>query len=176
MFLFSAVEKNECYWFLIYLYIYLFIAFCFCFCFFSARDRIAKTQMMANYQELHLIFCEHFINFHVCFNHFHTFPHLYAVSFCETYTIQFWWWQISSYIKRSYVCVHMWFYFFLSLGLLFVHHFWLAIHSSQIHHPFLQFLKANWFIINLQGVCFVKSMFCMHRNQSHCGFCGTVIT
>lgn len=143
MFLFSAVEKNEV--LLIFnIFIYLFI-YSLLFCF-SARDRIAKTQMMANYQELHLIFCEHFINFHVCFNHFHTcveIPFLIITLFHSVKRIQY---NFDNdkycHISKGLMCVCICDFFF-SLGLLFVHYFWLATHSSQIHHPFLQFLKAN---------------------------------
>lgn len=56
------------------------------------------------------------------------------------------------------------------LGLLFVHQIRLATHLYQIHHPYPQFLIANWLLINLQGVCFAKWTFCMHKNQSHRGF------
>lgn len=79
----------ELYWSSVYsIYIksinqYFNIAFCFVFSLFfssslsiTARDRIAETQMMANYQEFDLLnyltFCEHFVKLHFCFNHFHT--------------------------------------------------------------------------------------------------------
>ena len=63
------------------------------------------------------------------------------------------------------VCAHGSDFFLCFLGLLFVRHFWLATNSFQIYHPFLQFLKANWLMNNLQGVCFVKLMFCMHKKN-----------
>ena len=62
MFLFSSVEKNEV--LLIFnIFIYLFIYSLLVVLSITARDSSAKTQMMANYQELHLIFREHPSNF-----------------------------------------------------------------------------------------------------------------
>lgn len=56
MFLFSAVEKNEVLLiFNIFIYLFIYSFFFFALLSITARDRIAKTQVMANYQELHLI-------------------------------------------------------------------------------------------------------------------------
>lgn len=52
----------------------LFFFFCFVVCNCQGQN-CQKTQMMANYQELHLIFffVNIFVNFHFCKKHFHTY-------------------------------------------------------------------------------------------------------
>ncbi len=147
MFLFFAVEKNEV--LLIFnIFIYLFIySSLFCFCLFfslwsiTVRDRIDKTQMMANYQELHLISCEHFLHFHVCFNHFHTcveIPFLIITLFHSVKHVQY---NFDNdkycHISKGLMCVCICnFFFFLSLLVccLSISFGWQPVHLKFIFH------------------------------------------
>lgn len=174
-------------WICIYLFIckiFAFSLFCFVFLsFFSlpitAWGRLNKTQMMANYQELRSVFVWIWLIFiSVCktfaFPLMYVHEHFSVTQFVlkkkkKRITILSLKRQMMCPIEVLSVCLCDFFHYilyFLLLLFLFVLHFWLATHLSQIHLPSLRILKSNWLMINLQGVCFVTLM-----HKSHKGFC-----